>query len=120
MKQNEYGEIINDEYNYRIIASNLMKGNTVGIGWSDEESTHLDIIFKLGITKHGYFQRGLQEDYLYVSIIDHNSYGFRTDIVDKKNYIQEKLRIKGDCGDRLAQLINGIILFINIGDIFYE
>ena len=36
MNVDEYGEIINGEDTYREIAKHLIKGESVGIGWTDE------------------------------------------------------------------------------------
>lgn len=109
MNFNKYNEVINGEYTYKEIAKLLLENKAVGIGWTDENFTHLDIIFKLGITKINPFQRGIKGHYLYVSIIDHTSYAF--DIENEKlgDYIQEKLRMNNECGDKLKDLINGII-----------
>ncbi len=111
MNYNKYGEVINGEYTYQVIATRLLDGNNVGIGWTDEDFTHFDIIFELGLDyKYGEFQRGLKQFYLYVSIIDHTSMGFRTDSIKEVSYIQEKLRMNNSCGEKIAELINGIIL----------
>lgn len=110
MNVDNYGEIINGENTYKTIANIIKTGGTVGIGWTDEKSTHLDIVFKLGLDiKYGQFQRGIKSNYLFVSIIDHTSYGFSTDSIKLGGYIQEKLRTNNECGDKLAELINGII-----------
>lgn len=115
MNFDNYGEITNGEQTYESIAKLLLKGETVGIGWTDEEDTHFDIIFKLGLdTKCGYFQRGIRTNYLFVSIIDHTSYAFCVENgVKHGTYIQEKLRMNNYTGDKLAQLINGIIICLN-------
>lgn len=110
MNFNKYGEVINGEMTYKYIAKRLLQGESVGIGWTDEDSTHLDLIFKLGLDgKSGDFQRGIQSNYLFVSIIDHISYAFKPDTIKLGGYIQEKLRMNNECGDKLAELINGII-----------
>lgn len=110
MNYNKYDEVINGQYTYKEIARLLQKNDTVAIGWTDEESTHLDIIFKLELDeKFGSFQRGIKQNYLYVSIIDHTSYAFLPDTIKNGGYIQDKLRFNNDCGDKLAELINGII-----------
>lgn len=110
MNVNNYGEVVNGKDTYKIIANTIKANGTIGIGWTDEDSTHLDIIFKLGLdTKCGDFQRGIKANYLYVSIIDHTSYAFVPDSIKKGNYIQEKLRMNNECGTKLAELINGII-----------
>lgn len=114
MNMNEYLEVINGNDTYRTIAKYLLKEKTVGIGWTDEESTHYDIIFTLGLNlKCGSFQRGLKQDYLYIGIIDKISYGFRTDSTKENGYIKEKLRMNNTSGDKVSDLINGIIIEIN-------
>lgn len=117
MNFNKYDEIINGKETYKKIAKELLFRETIGIGWTDGESTHLDIIFKLGLNeKFGSFQRGIKQDYLFVSIIDHTSYGFRVDTIKDVGYVQEKLRMNNDTGDKLAELINGIIIEMNGGN----
>lgn len=114
MNMNEYLEVINGNDTYRTIAKYLLKDKTVGIGWTDEESTHYDIIFTLGLNlKCGSFQRGIKADYLYVSIIDHTSYAFKTDSIKIGDYVVEKLRMPNTCGYKINELINGIIIEIN-------
>ena len=115
MNKNGYGEIINGKSTYKMIADLLSIGETIGIGWTDELDTHLDIIFKLGLdVKEGYFQRGLRENYLYVSVISFTSFGFCVENGIKiGGYIQEKLKMNNKCGDKLAELINGIIGELN-------
>lgn len=110
MNYNKYNEVINGEETYKGIAEELVNGNAIGIGWTDEILTHLDIIFKLCIVKHGNFQRGLRWNNLYVSIIDHTSYAFNVDDIKLGTYIQEKIRMNNECGDKVAELINGVIL----------
>ena len=110
-----YGEVINGEDTYREIAKNLMEGESVGIGWTDEDSTHFDIIFTLGIKKYGLFQRGIKANDLFVSIIGWSSYGFRTDGIKLGGYIQEKLRLSGYdiTGEKVKELVNGVIECLN-------
>lgn len=114
MNFNNYGEVINGKQTYEVIAKGLLEGNTIGIGWDDEEYTHLDIIFKIGLdNKYGSFQRGILSEDLFVSIIDHTSYGFIPNTIKDGGYIQEKLRFENPTGDKLKELINGIIIELN-------
>ena len=115
MNVDEYGEVINGEDTYREIAKNLMEGESVGIGWTDEDSTHFDIIFTLGIKKYGLFQRGIKANDLFVSIIGWSSYGFRTDDIKLGGYIQEKLRLSNYdiTGEKVKELVNGVIKCLN-------
>lgn len=115
MNIDEYGEIINGEDTYYTIAKHLIKGESVGIGWTDEDSTHFDIIFTLGIKKYGMFQGGIKADDLFVSILHWSSYGFRTDGIKLGGYIQEKLRLSGYdiTGEKVKELVNGVIEYLN-------
>lgn len=111
MNINIYGEIINGEDTYFKIAKHLIKGESVGIGWTDGDSTHFDIIFTLEIKKYGLFQRGIKANDLFVSIIGWSSYGFSTDDVKLGGYIQEKLRLSDHdiTGEKVKELVNGVI-----------
>lgn len=109
MNYNKYDEVINGKETYKEIAKQLHDRNVVGIGWTDENSTHFDIVFNLGITKYGCFQRGIRSNFLFVSIIDHTSYAFVPDTIKEGTYIQDKLRLNNDCGDKVSELVNGII-----------
>ena len=115
MNVDEYGEVINGEDTYFEIAKNLMEGESVGIGWTDEDSTHFDIIFTLGIKKYGLFQRGIKTNDLFVSIIDWSSYGFSTYDIKLGGYIQEKLRLSNYdvTGEKVKELVNGVIECLN-------
>lgn len=114
MNHNEYLEVINGENTYREIAKELKEGKAVGIGWTDEEFTHFDIIFKYILeVKEGAFQRGLRQNYLYIGIIDYTCFGFSTENRKDKEYIQEKLRMFNSCGEKVAELINGIISYLS-------
>ena len=115
MNVDEYGEVINGEDTYFEIAKHLMEGESVGIGWTDEDSTHFDIIFTLGIAKYGLFQGGIKADDLFVSIIGWSSYGFKTDGVKLGGYIQEKLRLSNYdiTGEKVKELVNGVIECLN-------
>lgn len=115
MNINKYGEVINSKDTYFAIAKHLIKGESVGIGWTDEDSTHFDIIFTLGIKKYGLFQGGIKANDLFVSILHWSSYGFSTDGVKLGGYIQEKLRLSDYdiTGEKVKELVNGVIECLN-------
>ena len=115
MNINKYGEVINSKDTYYEIAKQLIKGESVGIGWTDEYSGHFDIIFTLGINKYGLFQRGIKSDDLFVSIIGWSSYGFKTDSIKLGGYIQEKLKFcdYDITGEKVKELVNGVIEYLN-------
>lgn len=110
-KINNYDEVINDMGTYRVIAGNLKRGFSTFIGWTDNDSTHYDILFTYGCTGEGCYQRGLRITDLFVSIMSVGSFGFKTDSPKDVAYVAEKLfnsRID-DSVERVTQLINGII-----------
>lgn len=111
MNKDKYGEIINGTKTYLEIADALKVGTSVIIGWTDEECTHLDLLFNYMVYREGILQRGLRGNELYVSIISLGAFGF--DVKDREiheGYISEKLNIHGEpTVSKLAELINGII-----------
>ncbi len=111
MDKDEYGEVINSEKTYKEIAYQLKHGNSVIIGWTDEEGTHYDILFSLNVVKEGTLQGGLRWNDLFVSIMRKGAFGFLTDSPKDSGYIGEKLSL-GDniTTEKLTELINGIIL----------
>lgn len=110
MDKDKYGEIINGSETYKEIAKKLIDSSVI-VGWTDEEYTHLDLLFNYNTYKEGMLQRGLRGNELYVSIMSIGAFGF--DVKDKeihKGYISEKLNINGEPTiTKLAELINGII-----------
>jgi len=117
-KEQQYGEIINGEETYSDIAEillntgNLLDGNSVLIGWTDENMTHFDILFSLYINKQGTnIQGGIRDTDLFVSIMRLGAFGFE---INKKEihygYISEKLFLRGDSitNEKLGELINGV------------
>lgn len=111
MDKDEYGEIINGNDTIIKISKRLKEGQSVIIGWTDEEYTHLDLLFNFSTHKEGMLQRGLRGNELFVSIISVGAFGF--DVRDREihsGYISEKLNIYGKPTiTKLAELINGII-----------
>ena len=120
MNKDKYGEIINGESTYRIIADELIEGKSVIIGWTDEGYDHRDILFTFRPQKYGTLQKGLNfPSHLYVSIIDFSCMGFliedNSDNRKHPNYIKEKLRLDdNDCDDKICELINGVIEHIDL------
>ena len=44
MNYNKYDEVINGKNTYKEMARLLQKDDAVGIGWTDEDSTHLALL----------------------------------------------------------------------------
>ena len=113
MDKDKYNEIINGNNTYKEIANKLKSGQAVIIGWTDERSTHLDILFTYNIYREygNYLQRGLRGNELFVSIMSIGSFGFDlNNNVKSSGYIKGKLNLTGEptC-EKLAELINEII-----------
>ena len=113
MNKEEYGEIVNGKDTYKEIANKLKIGQALIIGWTDEDSTHFDILFTYRVYKEteNYLQRGLRGNELFISIIGLGSFGFDVNNPKKSpGYIGEKLNVTGDITKKkLADLINGVI-----------
>ena len=116
MNTDEYFEIINGEGTYSYIASVLKDGRAIMIGWTDQQYTHYDIMFKLGVVGEGGYQRGLKQSDLFVSIMSIGAFGFKVDNNKKySTYIAEKL-FNSRCDssvEKVTELINGIIEELN-------
>ena len=116
MNKTKYNEIINGTKTYKKIANKLKQHIPVIIGWTDDEHTHLDILFTYNVYREpcNYIQRGLKENDLFVSIIGLGAFGFGINNSNRyPGYIGEKLSIKGNITEKLAELINGIIGELN-------
>ena len=119
MNKDEYGEIINGNETYSVIADKLINGQSVIIGWTDEGCDHRDILFTLRPQKFGTLQRGLNwNSHLYISILDFSCMGFlleyKTDNRKHNGYIMEKLRLHDNpCNNKICELINGVIKFLD-------
>lgn len=110
-KKNNHNEVLNDIGTYKIIASSLLQGFNVFIGWTDNASTHYDILFTYRALGNGGYQRGLKRSDLFVSIMSIGSFGFKTDSYKDVGYIAEKLfynRVDNSV-KAVTELINGVI-----------
>lgn len=115
INKTKYDEIVNGYFTYKAIVRDLKINKSVILGWTDNDSTHLDIYISLNNTnKYGYLQRGIKETDLFIGIIDHSFYGFKTECTKDESYICEKLRMgQSILTKRLTELINGIIIELN-------
>ena len=119
MDFDKWNEVINGENTYKKIAETLVSGKSCIIGWTDGGYDHRDILFTYE-PKHlgGNLQRGLRWCYLYISIMGLSSMGFlierKTDNRKHPSYIKEKLNLYDNpCDDKICELINGVILYID-------
>lgn len=114
MNTDEYNEIINGEETFKTIAYHLKMHQPVIIGWTDENSTHYDILFTLTAKRYGsQIQGGVRpETDLFVSIMRMGAFGFEVnDMPTHPSYVDEKLCMRlGDniTREKLAELINGV------------
>lgn len=119
MNKTEYNEIINGEKTYNEIADKLKQNIPVVIGWTDEDYTHLDILFvyKAYWEPLNYLQRGFKPTDLFVSLLGWgSSYGFEVDREKHEGYISEKLNVYGETASKLTELINEVIRRLKEGD----
>ena len=114
INMNEYREVINGDKTYNILASSLSDFSSALIGWTDQNETHLDILFCYmpGYISSSYFQRGIRGNELFISIIGTGTFGFK--LSQEKlapGYIAEKLGIQNfgeDLINAFAELVNNV------------
>lgn len=111
MNMNEYDEIVNGEKTYKKVAELLRQKIPVFIGWTDEKSTHYDILLTFEAESFGINQSGLKSSDLFVSVMRIGAFGFKTNSLKEPGYVAEKL-FRGrldESVESLTALINGII-----------
>jgi hypothetical protein len=112
MNTDEYGEVVNGVSTYKEIAHQLKHTGSAFIGWTDEEGSHLDIVFCLEPSIFGHVQGGLHLGRnLFVNIMRVGAFGFDIHHTDTSaNYYAEKLHLEGSnvTTDKLGELINGV------------
>lgn len=110
MNEDTYGEIINGEDTYREIATDLRESGRCLVGWTDQDSTHLDILFVYRSPKYGTVQGGVQGSDLFVSIMRRGAFGFSVSEPDTAPaYYDEKLGGGLNATSiQLAALVNGV------------
>lgn len=110
MKDDGFGEIINDIDTVKHIAKDLRDKSAVMIGWTDGDATHYDILFTCTAKPYGMLQGGISGNYLFISIMRKGAFGF--DIIAEDTsaeYYGEKLLVTGtETCKKLAELINGV------------
>lgn len=117
MNFDEHGEVVNGDNTYEDITWNLRHSGPVLIGWTDEASTHLDILFSLARHQSGNAQGGLRLSDLFVSIMRIGAFGFEvSESYHSPGYITEKLFVgppDQPTAIKLAELINNVKVKLN-------
>lgn len=112
ISQDEYGEVLNSERTFEGLGELIEKHGSVVIGWTDQQGSHLDILFTLMPIQAGNLQRGMSAlTDIFVSISHFGMHGFKIDDVDlDAGYVAEKLRLDGVnvTSTAVAELINGV------------
>lgn len=113
MQYDPYREVVNGEGTYRAIAEHLRQEESVLVGWTDGQMTHLDILFSVNPVAYGSnIQGGVRPRDLFVSVMRWGSFGFELNTDDTHpGYIDEKLGNRASFGptaEPLAELINGV------------
>lgn len=106
----DYGEVMNGDGTYRVIANALDDEGKYLVAWTDLSGAHLDILFTRWVPFTGPVQHGIKPGTdLFVSVIGFGSFGFK---IDNENthpsYYAEKLRGVPADMDALTELINGV------------
>ena len=117
MDYDDYGEIVNGIDTYRGIAKVLISKGSVLIGWTDQNGTHLDILFTMGALQYGTnVQGGIKGTDIFISIMRWGAFGFEVDRSDTHaGYYDEKLGNRASFGttaEPLSELINGVKKFL--------
>ncbi len=110
MKTDDYSEVLNAPETFEEIADVLKAGSACFIGWTDEQSTHFDILFTFRSRGFGTHQGGVRPMDLFVSIMRLGAFGFEIEHTDTHpEYYAEKLHCGGGAtAVALAELINGV------------
>jgi len=110
LDMDDYGEVINGEKTYEIIAKTILNGIPTLIGWTDGRGSHLDVMFNLQAIGWGTLQRGVKRTDLLVAVMSRGAFGFEMDDIDTHpGYYGEKLNMgSNQTTDKLAELINGV------------
>lgn len=113
MNKDEYAEVFNGEETYEGIARYLNGQGRAVIGWTDQQGTHLDILFTLTPPQEGSLQRGLRGPTdLFVSVMGYGAHAWS--VMDSNEtdggYVFEKLNgySHNVTWDRVAELINEV------------
>lgn len=113
--KNLYDEVINGNETYKAIATNIKKGFSTFISWTDNDSTHYDVLFTYDCVGSGGYQRGLRVTDLFISVMSIGSFGFKIDNMKSAGYIAEKI-FHGRLDKSvvaLTELINGVLNELN-------
>lgn len=106
MNYDEYGEVINGTDTFTSVANKLMNHKPVLIGWTDGQGSHYDVLFVLGVDKHGTVQGGVDSTDLFVSIMRKGAFGFDPKVLGThESYYAEKLHV---FAPQFAELVEGV------------
>ena len=108
-----YRNVVNGADTYHQIAVDLNTHSSVIVGWTDERSTHYDVLFTLRPAQQGSLQGGLRgPTCLFVSIMRRGCFGFRVGGDElHRDYIAEKLGLYRESPTcyALTDLVNGVM-----------
>lgn len=112
----DYGEVTNSEETYEVIAKALAHAGSCVIGWTDELSTHYDILLACNVPQLGNLQGGQRgPTSLFVCLL-RCSGGFGFSLVRSSkpihvSYVAEKLGLDPASATtgKITDLINGIL-----------
>lgn len=89
------------------------------IGLTDEEGTHMDLLFMWSPESVGYNQQGFRDGYLFVTFFGFGGFGFQVGTESDVTYICEKLGYsrydRTTTAQKIASLINNVRMELGKG-----
>lgn len=111
--QDEYGVVANSPDTFRAATEELRLTGAVSLGWTDNASSHLDVLLVLSPTQVGPSNRmDTRPSKLFVAVAGFGMFGFA---VERKgdlhpSYLAEKVGMRYSVTtEALAELVNGVV-----------
>jgi hypothetical protein len=110
--QDKVGDVYNSERNYVALADILENNGSVVIGWTDQDGSHLDILFCVSPIQVGDLQGGMSTfSDLFVAVAFNGMFGFTIqDNYLASDYVAKKLNLgpPNSTSEKLAVLIGEV------------
>ena len=112
--QDEYGVVANSASTYQAVAEQLRASGSVSLGWTDNASSHLDVLFVLTPVQVGPSNRmDHHPGKLFVAVAGYGMFAFaleRSHGPLHPGYLAEKLGMRYSVTtEALADLVNGVL-----------
>ncbi len=117
VKQDEYGNVLNDHKTYLGLVVGLLIRPVV-FAWTDEQGSHLDILMTYEPAQYGNLQRGMNSKTdLFIAVSGYGMFGFELNGFEKyPTYVGEKLGMGGSnlTTIALAEMINAVCNLLEV------